>query len=76
LTANIADVVTFDQADRNLKFLEEGKKISGDSLMTAVQKAEYYTRKCCLDDKYEALELLKDIAGDDFDSIKTDSFAC
>lgn len=36
-------------------------------MIAAVQKAENYNRKRCLDDEYAALEMLKGIAGNDFD---------
>lgn len=54
----IKDVITFNNADQNIRFLEETKSKYDDSIVKVVQKAEDYTRKKLLGENLDIKKLL------------------
>ena len=52
---SIDEVITFDNADQNIRFLDETKSKYDDSIVSVVQKAEDYTRKKLLGENIDVL---------------------
>lgn len=71
ITTSIDNVLTFNDAERNKKFLREGKALMGDPLVKAVQKAEDYSRKLCLGDESGAAKLFGSMEAH-YDSLSDD----
>lgn len=69
----IDKVYSFNDAERNKKYLSEGKSITGDSIVRAVQKAEDYSRKRCLGDEIGAAKLLGTLDGHSNRSLEEES---
>lgn len=55
---SIDDVITFNNADQNIKFLDETKMKYDESIVKVVQKAEDYTRKKLLGEQLDINKLL------------------
>ncbi|XP_074595276.1 uncharacterized protein LOC141850536 isoform X2 [Brevipalpus obovatus] len=71
VTTSIDNVLTFNDAERNKKFLREGKALMGDPMVKAVQKAEDYSRKLCLGDESGAAKLFGSMEAH-YDSLSDD----
>lgn len=56
---SVDDVITFNNADQNIRFLDETKSKYDDSIVKVVQKAEDYTRKKLLGEQLDVSKLSK-----------------